>query len=47
LAGRDTACAEGAVDFGCLVGGGGEMMNRIRSQKFRLRHYLTTYILNT
>jgi hypothetical protein len=26
LAGRDTACAEGAADFGCLVGGGGEMM---------------------
>ena len=26
LAGRDTACAEGAADFGCLVGGGGEVM---------------------
>jgi hypothetical protein len=26
LAGRDTAYAEGAADFGCLVGGGGKVM---------------------
>ena len=26
LAGRDTACTEGAADFGCLVGDGGEVM---------------------
>lgn len=26
MAGRDTAHAEGAADFRCLVGGGGEVM---------------------
>lgn len=33
LAGRDTAYAEEAADFGCLVGGGGEMIKHFTQSR--------------
>jgi len=35
LAGRDTAYAEEATDFGCVAGGGGEVMSTIKPKQPR------------
>jgi hypothetical protein len=43
LAGRDTAYAEGAADFGCLVGGGSKAIPK----DLRLEGAYTAALLNT